>query len=93
MTSTRLVALSSAVVVAGYLAYAAIHISRQYPKFYHDSEHFGLIMVKGGYRSWFLSWSDGKMVGRDGRMHSVINDGRLRFGYRVWPRYEHVDLR
>lgn len=94
MTPTRLIALSAALLVAGYLAYAAVHISRQYPGFRCNSEHFGFFLVKGGYRSWFLSWSDGKTQDSQGRWHSVVIDGdRLRFGYRVVPRFEHTDLR
>lgn len=84
----RALVMVTAVLVVGMMSY----VGTQKPRLSWNSEQFGLILLKGGYRSWFLRFSDGHTV--DGR--SVVIDerkGTMRYGYRWWPTYSHVDIR
>lgn len=74
--------------------FLSAYIVSQQPHFSCNPEQFGLILLKGGYRSWFLSFSDGKVY-RDGKWVSVVLDeqrGTMRQGYRLWPKFTHCDV-
>lgn len=84
----RALVIVTAVLVVGLMSY----VGTQKPRLSLNSEQFGLMLLRGGYRSWFLRFSDGTTP--DGK--SVVIDekaGTMRFGYRWWPTYSHVDIR
>lgn len=72
-----------------------VYILSQQPKLSLNSQQFGLMLLKGRYRSWFLSWSDGFYFDDKGRRQSVVigPDGAFRDGYRIVPRLSHMDMR
>lgn len=68
---------------------------RYQPRLSLNSQQFGLMTRWPAYRSWFLSFSDGRTIGPSGKWQSVVIDekkGTMRFGYRWWPRYSHCDM-
>lgn len=68
------------------------YIASQKPKLSLNSQQFGLILLRGGYRSWFLSFSDGQDI--HGRSVVIADDQKsLRTGYRLIPKYNHFDMR
>lgn len=70
------------------------YLCSQAPKWSWHLEQFGLVLTKGGYRSWTLSWCDCEVY--DGHWRAVVvNKDRTgyRFGYRVWPKFVHCDVR
>lgn len=83
------------------------YIASQKPKLSLDPQQFGLMLLKGRYRSWLLSFSDGKMFDANSKKWvSVVirynsrvgivytNDTpEVRNGYRIIPRFSHVDMR
>lgn len=72
----------------------AVYITTQQPRFSFNAQHFGLILLRGGYRSYWLVFSDGIIL--DGTNRSVLlkEDGSLeRYGYRIIPKYQHADIR
>jgi hypothetical protein len=76
---------------------AAGYVAHQNGRGVFGPEMTGLILTKGGYRSWSVSWCDGKLFdGKKWRPVSFIGPERaftgMRIGYR-WPRYRHFDIR
>lgn len=66
------------------------YLASQQARFHLGPDRTGLSLHRGGYRSWALSWSDGR-VWVDGQwqhMHEV--EGRMVLGLRVVPRFRHV---
>lgn len=92
----RLVARTVALlVVCGLCAWSA-YIASQEPKLSLNAQQFGLVLLKGRYRSWFLSFSDGQSLDRRSVVFTKVDpEGRAlawRYGYRIWPRYSHLDM-
>lgn len=108
-----------ALFVLSLVVYCLAHVSSQQPRLSLNAEQFGLILLKGGYRSWFLSFSDGKTWDSNGVLRSIVITGfdikdspsqsifsdtgwsatyrgtkySTRFGYRLWPKLSHTDMR
>ena len=62
-------------ISAAFMALLLIgYIVSQQPRLCLSSETFGLVLLKGGYRSWLFSWSDGHTFGPDGKWTSVVID-------------------
>jgi hypothetical protein len=81
--------LIGAGLAAGFLGYIA---SRQ-PRVWCNRESAGLMLLRGGYRSWSVWFCDG-FTEIDGRFQPVvIENGRVRLGYYRWPRFRHCDVR
>lgn len=80
------------------IATPSIYILTQQPRLSLNAEQFGLMLCKGRYRSWYLSFCDGKMI-QNGKMVPVIMelqpDGSTtaRPGYRIIPKFRHLDMR
>jgi len=90
----RLKLLLAGAILLGSMA---VHVWIQDGRIVFGSEMTGLILTKGGYRCWSVSWSDGKVFdGKKWRPVSFIGPERapidFRIGYR-WPRYRHADYR
>jgi len=55
----------------------------------------GIIMVRGGYRSWIWSFNDGYCFASDGKWRSFYfnesdTNAVMHFGYRLIPKYRHT---
>ena len=48
-----------------------------------NKEHIKIILLRGGYRSWTMSYSDGLQFQPDGSLKSLWRR----------PRFHHVDMR
>lgn len=69
------------------------YLASQKPKISVNRQHAKLMLLKGGYRAWTLTFCDGETI-IDGRWQSVvITTNGVRAGYYRWPRYSHVDVR
>lgn len=69
----------------------AAYIATQQPKFSLNRQQFGLMLLKDGYRSYFLSWSDGEDMVTGEHFH--IKGTNWHRGCRIIPRFQHLDLR
>jgi len=76
------------------IAAAAGYVATQQPQFPFTAEHVGVLLFKGGYRGWWISFCDGwQRV--DGRWRPVTIDVErqsIRYGYH-WPHFHHSDIR
>lgn len=76
------------------LLWPTVYVGMQQPRLSLNSERFGLILMRGGYRSWFLRFSDGHTFDQAGKWRSVvIGEDHWRYGYRIIPQFSHCDLR
>jgi len=80
-----------------FLCWSAViaYIGTQDPKFWWNDEWAGMMLRKGGYRSWSMRFCDGRTLGSDGKWKCVIIQGQtnMMVGRYWWPRFSHVDMR
>jgi hypothetical protein len=55
----------------------------QHPKIAVNSEYAKLMLLRGGYRSWTIYWSDGLRLNPDGTTTNLWR----------WPTFAHADVR
>jgi len=77
------------IILIGWAGY----LFSQQPRVWINRQWAGLSLLRGGYRSWSFSFSDG-LTPIDGKWQPVvIETNGYRPGYFSWPKYAHVDLR
>jgi hypothetical protein len=77
------------IMVIGWLGYLA----SQQPKIWCNRQGAGIILLKGGYRSWTMRFCDGEAF-IDGKMQPVvITPTGCRKGYFWRPQFGHLDVR
>lgn len=64
----------------------------QQPKVWCNRQWAGVALLKGGYRSWTISFCDGFLGGIETQPVVVTATG-YRKGYYHWPKFDHVDVR
>lgn len=79
-------------MAGGFMGY----LLTQQPKVFCNRESAGLVLLKGHYRSWSMTYSDGLTL-IDGKFQPAsftMSNGipvGMRKGYR-WPKLHHVDM-
>lgn len=69
------------------------YVASQKPKVWCNHQWAGIALLKGGYRSWTMSFCDGQAF-LDGKVQPVvITTNGYRKGYFSWPQFSHVDTR
>lgn len=86
-----------------FIAFASgLYIHSQAGRFSTDASGFGVMLTKGGYRYWLLSFCDGYEYGQKtagGKwvfrkpLCFDLHNGTIRYGYRTIPRFTHLDTR
>ena len=69
------------VIIAILIILSAVYFISQDGHVRVNNQRAGFFLLKGGYRSWWISYSDGIML----RDNEQVNLWR-------WPSFEHVDV-
>lgn len=71
------------------------YVAWQQPKVWCNKQWAGVALLRGGYRSWTVSFCDGQTwLDNTGKLYPVVvTTNGYRKGFYRFPKFNHVDVR